>query len=105
VNVDVYRSCSWKEKREVLGVFWQTNVDATTRLREAAIQYGYYAIVSLVVVMLELALIMVVAFDRNAFVAALAILAEVFMIWSTWWAIKRYRTLKSQFAAERLLSS
>jgi hypothetical protein len=48
---------------------------------------------------------MVVAFDRNAFVAALAILAEVFMIWSTWWAIKRYRTLKSQFAAERLLSS
>jgi hypothetical protein len=105
VNVDVYRSCSWREKRDVLNVFWSSNVEASSRIVEASVQYGYYAIVSLVVVILELALILVVSLDRNAFVAALTILAEVFVIWSTWWAIKRYRILKDQFATDRTLPS
>jgi hypothetical protein len=105
VKVDVYRSCSWREKREVLGVFWSPNVETTARLGEAALQYGYYAIICLVAVMLELALILVVALERNALVAALTVLAEVFMLWSTWWAFMRYRTLKSQFSTERSLSS
>lgn len=105
MNVDVYRSCSWREKRDVLNVFWSTNVEASSRMVEAAVQYGYYAIISLVVVMLELALILGVALDRNAFIAALTVLAEVFMIWSTWWAIKRYRILRHRFATERSASS
>jgi hypothetical protein len=100
MNIAVYRSCTWKEKRGVLNVFWRTNVEASSYVVEAAVQYGYYAIVSLVVVMLELALILAVALDRNALVAALTVLAEIFIIWSTWWAIKRYRVLKSQFATE-----
>jgi hypothetical protein len=101
VNIDVYRSCSWREKRDVLNVFWRTNVETTSRIREAAIQYGFYAVLCLVVVIAELALILAVALDRNAFVAALTVLAEMFMIWSTWWAIKRYRTLKVEYATER----
>ena len=94
MNIDVYRGCTWKEKRDVLNVFWRSNVESTTRLREAAVQYGYYAVICLVVVMLELALILTVAFDHNSFVAALTGLAELFMIWSTGWAIKRYRILR-----------
>jgi hypothetical protein len=99
VKIDVYRSCSWREKRDVLGVFWRTNVDATPRIGAAAVQYGYYAVISLVVVVFEFALILGVSLNRNALVAALAVFAEPFMIWSTWWAIKRYRTVKLQFAS------
>ena len=97
MNIDVYRSCSFKEKRDVLNVFWRTNVETTTRIREAAVQYGYYAVICLIVVTAELALILVVALMRNTFVAGIAAAAELFMFWSTWWAIKRYRDLKSTF--------
>lgn len=98
VNIDVYRGCTFKEKRDVLNVFWRTNVEATSRIMEAAVQYGFYAVICLVVVMLELALILVVGLNHNSLVAGLSALGELFMIWSTWWAIKRYRLLKSQFA-------
>jgi hypothetical protein len=97
VNIDVYRGCTFKEKRDVLNVFWRSNVLSTTRIGEAAVQYGYYAVICLVVVMLELALIMAVALNHGSFVAWLAGLGELFMIWSTWWALKRYRFLKSRF--------
>ena len=98
MNIDVYRGCTWKEKRDVLNVFWRRNVETTTRIGEAAVQYGYYAIICLAVVILELALILAVAIDHGSFVWWIAALAEVFMIWSTWWALMRYRLLKSQFA-------
>jgi hypothetical protein len=98
VNIDVYRSCTWKEKRDVLNVFWRRNVEASSRIGAAAVQYGYYAVICLVVVILELALILVVAVNHNSFVAGFTAAAEIFMIWSTWWAITRYRVLKSQFA-------
>jgi hypothetical protein len=98
VNIDVYRSCSWREKREVLEVFWRSDVEASTRLREAAQQYGYYAVICLGVVILEVALILVVALGHNALVAGFSAAGELFMIWSTWWAFRRYRVLKSQFA-------
>jgi hypothetical protein len=95
VNIDVYRSCSWREKRDVLNVFWRTNVEASSRLVEAAVQYGYYCIICLIVVVLEVALIFVVGLNHNAFIAGFAAASELFMIWSTWWAVKRYRMLKS----------
>jgi hypothetical protein len=97
VKLDVYRSCSWKEKRDVLNVFWRTNVEASSRIVEAAVQYGYYAVISLIVVMLELAVILIVALSHNTFVAGLSASAELFMIWSTWWSIKRYRFLSHRF--------
>jgi hypothetical protein len=97
VNIDVYRGCTFKEKRDVLNVFWRTNVDATTRIGEAAVQYGYYAVICLAVVVVEVALIMAVALNRNAVIAAVSAAAELFVLWSTWWAFKRYRILKTQF--------
>jgi hypothetical protein len=100
VNIDVYRSCTWREKRDVLNVFWRTNVETTSRIIEAAVQYGYYAVICLVVVMLEVAVIFAATINHHSFVAGFAAAAELFMIWSTWWAIKRYRVLKSQFALD-----
>ena len=99
MKVDVYRSCTWREKRDVLNVFWRTNVEATSRIIEAAVQYGYYAVICLFVVIVEVALILGVSLMHNALVAALSAFAEVFMVWPTWWALKRYRILKKQFAA------
>jgi hypothetical protein len=105
VKVDVYRSCTWREKRDVLNVFWRANVEASSRIVEASVQYGYYAVICLVVVMVEIAFILGVALGRNALIAALTVLAELFMIWSTWWAMKRYRILKYQFASDLSRSS
>ena len=105
MNIKVYRGCSFKEKRDVLNVFWRTNVDTTARIGEAAVEYGYYAIICMVVVILEVALILVVALNHNAFLAGITAAGELFMFWSTWWAIKRYLTLKHQFATEGFLSN
>ncbi len=99
MNIDVYRSCTWREKRDVLNVFWRTNVEATTRIVEAAVQYGYYAVSCLAVVMLEIAVIFAATIDHHSFVAGFSAVAELFMLWSTWWAVKRYRVLKSQFVS------
>jgi hypothetical protein len=100
VNIDVYRSCSWREKRDVLNVFWRSDVEASSRLVKAAVQYGYYCLICLFVVILEVAVIFVVGLSRNTFVAGFAAASELFMFWSTWWAVKRYRILKHQFALE-----
>ncbi len=96
MSLNVYRGCSWREKRDVLNVFWRSDVEASPSVVDAAVQYGYYAVICLVVVIVELAVILAVALERNALIAAVSVLAEVFMIWSTWWAAKRYRMLKTR---------
>ncbi len=106
MNLNVYHGCSWREKRDVLNVFWRTDVEANSDVVDAAVQYGYYAVICLVVVMAELAVILAVALDHNALIAAVTVLAEVFMIWSTWWAVKRYRSLRTRSAGSNpILSS
>jgi hypothetical protein len=100
VNLAVYRSCTFKEKRDVLNVFWRTNVEATSRIGSAAVQYGYYAVLCLVVLVLELALILGVTLSHGSFIAWIAALAELFTLWSTWWAFKRYRAVRNLFNVE-----
>lgn len=98
MDLDVYRGCSWKEKRDVLNVFWSSNTEPSARLGVAAVQYGYYTLLCLGVIVLEVAFIFAVAINRGSFVAWLSGLVELFVLWSTWWAVKRYRILKSRFA-------
>jgi hypothetical protein len=95
MNLDVYRGCSFKEKRDVLNVFWRSGVETTPRITEAAVQYGYYTVICLGIIVAELALILVVAINHGSFVEWLTALGELFVLWSTWWALKRYRTLKT----------
>jgi hypothetical protein len=97
MNLDVYRGCSFGEKRDVLNAFWRSGVETTPRIMEAAVQYGYYTVICLAVIMAELALILAVAINHGSFVMWLTALGELFVVWSTWWAVKRYRTLKTQF--------
>ena len=99
MNLDVYRGCSWKEKRDVLNVFWSSNADATARHGVAAVQYGFYTLICLGVIVIEVAFILAVAINHGSFVAWLSGLVELFVLWSTWWALKRYRILKRQFTS------
>jgi len=95
MKLDVYRGCSRQEKREVLGTFWRASSQGSSRIVEAAQQYGAYAIVCVAVISLEVLAVMVVGFLHATLVGWLALGAEAFIIWSLWWSVVRYRALRA----------
>jgi phospholipase/lecithinase/hemolysin len=96
VKLDVYRSCSRQEKRQVLDAFWRTNVHPTNRIHDAAAQYGPYAVLSLLAVAAELLVVILVSIDRALVISVIAILLEAFVLWSLWWAITRSRAIRHE---------
>jgi len=96
VKLDVYRSCSRHEKRQVLDAFWRTNARPTNRIHEAAAQYGPYAVLSLFAVATELLVVILVSFDRVLAIGIIAILLEAFVLWSLWWAVVRSRAIRHE---------
>ncbi len=94
MRLDVYRSCTRQEKREVLNAFWHSNVQPSARIHRAAYQYGPYAIICLVALVVELVIVITVAVGRSDVVASLASLLEVFVAWSLWWAVVRNRAIR-----------
>ncbi len=96
MKLDVYKSCSRAEKRDVLNVFWHTNVQSSSRIQRAAFEYGPYAVLCLVAVALELGLVIFVSISRALVVGWLAVLLEVVVVLSLWWAVVRHRVIKSQ---------
>jgi hypothetical protein len=99
VKLDVYRSCSRQEKRQVLEAFWRTNAQPTSRIHEAAVQYGPYAVLSLLAVAAELLVVILVSIDRAVVIGVLAILLEAFVLWSLWWAITRSRAIRDELTS------
>ena len=95
MKLDVYQSCSRREKREVLDAFWRSHTQPTSRIHQAATQYGPYAVICLVAVALELALVIVVSIHRAFVVGWLAVLLEAVVLTSLWWAVVRCRALKN----------
>jgi hypothetical protein len=96
VKLDVYRSCSRQEKREVLEAFWRTSAHPSSRILEAAYQYGPYAVLCLLAVAAELLVVILVSIDRAVVIGILAALLEAFVLWSLWWAVVRYRAIKGE---------
>ena len=96
VNLDVYRSCSFKEKRDVLNAFWRSTSHASPRIMAAALQYGFWAVVCLGVVVVEIALILGVLIARGSVVLWPSAVVELLVILSTWWSVVRYRFLKAR---------
>jgi hypothetical protein len=94
MKLDVYRSCSWSEKREVLEAFWRSSSHASAKIDEAALQYGPLAILSLGVVVVELALIVGVTLGRGYAWGWLGVAFEAVVIASLWWSILRLRVLR-----------
>ncbi|MHB8379878.1 MAG: hypothetical protein ACYDB2_08175 [Acidimicrobiales bacterium] len=95
MKLDVYRSCTRQEKREVLETFWRDNVHASARIREAALQYGPFAVLSLGVVVVELAVVIAVSLRRAPVVGWLAVVLEVIVLLSLWWSLGRFRAIRS----------
>lgn len=94
MRLDVYRSCTWREKRDVLNAFWRTNADPTPRISEAALQYGFYAVICLAVIVLEMAIVIAVSVGHRSVFAVVAAVLELFILFWTRWAVRRYRDLK-----------
>ena len=57
MRLDHYRACSWREKRQVLDVFWRRDRPAPVAMVAAAYEYGWWAVASLTVIAVELALV------------------------------------------------
>jgi hypothetical protein len=89
VKLDVYRSCSRREKGQVLETFWRSDVSPSERVHLAAVQYGPYAVICLVAVTLELALIIGLSISRASVIGVIAIVLEAVTVASLWWAVVR----------------
>ncbi len=94
MDLDIYRSCSWREKREVLKVFWHRGSGATSKIVAAALQYGHYATIAIAVIVVELALVSAVALVNGRHFGWLAAGAEVLVLPALCLSVLRLRTLK-----------
>lgn len=95
----VYRSCTWREKREVLETFWRTKSSLSEKINQAALEYGPYATVCILVIAIELVPVIIYAVERSSPWAWLAVPGELLTALSLWRAHDRYRSLRAQFAA------
>jgi hypothetical protein len=96
MKLDVYRSCSRHEKRQVLEAFWHSHVQSSTRIRAAAVQYGPYAVACLIAVAAELVVVIVTSAHRAFVISWIAVVVEVAVVLSLWWAVVRSRALKRE---------
>ena len=99
VKLVVYRSCTWREKRDVLEAFWRRGSTPTSRIGAAALEYGYYAVICLAIVVIELTVLAAAIFSQGSWTGWLAVAGDAFVAWSTWWALVRYRALKPRSAS------
>lgn len=78
----------------MLNTFWRRGVEAPSRISEAARQYGPFAVISLVAIALELALVIAVSIMRAYLVGGAAVICEAVVVLSLWWALVRTREVK-----------
>lgn len=65
VGLAAYRHCTFREKREVLAVFWSRRAPASDTVAAAAREYGPYALAMVIVIAVELATIAVVLVAKH----------------------------------------
>ena len=94
VALEAYRGCSWREKREVLAVFWRGKLSANPTINNAAVEYGRIAIGLVVAIALELIPIYVVSLHRGYLPGELAIGVEVATVLALIKAVVSYRSLR-----------
>jgi hypothetical protein len=94
MSLATYRTCSWREKRKVLEVFWRRDVGASSRLLEAAREYGVWAVMCCLAIALEPIPVIVVSFQHDSAFGWLAVAFELFALWSAWWSVVRLVELR-----------
>jgi hypothetical protein len=96
MSLDVYRSCTRVEKRDVLHFFWRRQVDAPDRVRQAALQYGPWAVLCCAILALEPIPVLVLSIGRVPALVVVAVVIEVVIVASLWWATVRVVALRRQ---------
>lgn len=96
MSLDVYRSCSRSEKRDVLEAFWRRDVDAPDRILRAAREYGPWAVLCCLVLALEPIPVLALSFGRVDALVAAAVVVEAVVLASLWWATVRTTALRRQ---------
>jgi len=96
VRLDFYRSCSWREKREVLDAFWRAKTHPSNRINDAALEYGPYAALLIALIVLELVPIIIFTIARANAWGWVAGVVEAGVVASLGRAVVRIRKLKSE---------
>jgi hypothetical protein len=87
IGLENYRSCTWREKREVLRVFWTRRRVDDQRIALAANEYGRVAVLLICAITLELAVPLVFWHGVLAVRMGFAI-AELLSVWSLIWSLR-----------------
>lgn len=95
MKLDVYRSCSWREKRQVLEAFWRGSPHPDNKILVAARQYAPYAVISLLVIAVELTVVVSVGASRGWIGAWFAGALDLVTVLSLGQAVIRSRRLGS----------
>lgn len=85
VGLTAYRQCTFREKREVLRVFWSRREADSELVGLAAREYGPYALVLVIVIAVELAVIAVALVAGGTVWAWPAVIATGLVAWCAWW--------------------
>ena len=86
MGLATYHACTFAEKRDVLRTFWSRHDEGSAKVREAAREYGPYALVMVSVITVELAVICAVLFTHMsawAWPCAAATLLGAVSLWRT----------------------
>ena len=95
MRLDHYRACSWREKRQVLDVFWRRGAAAPPAMVAAAYEYGWWAVASLTVIAVELALVVAVLAMRSSAWGWWVGAAEAANGLALLWAMRRLRDVEA----------
>ncbi len=95
MRLDHYRACSWREKRQVLDVFWRRGAAAPPAMVVAAYEYGWWAVASLSVIAVELGLVVAVLAMRASSWGWWVGAAEAANALALLWAMRRLGDLEA----------
>ncbi len=85
VGLTAYRQCTFREKREVLRVFWSRREADSELVGLAAREYGPYALALVIVIAVEIAVIAVALVAGGNVWAWPAVIATGLVAWCAWW--------------------
>ncbi len=95
MRLDHYRACTWREKRQVLDLFWRRGRAAPPTMVAAAYEYGWWAVASLTVIAVELALVVGVLAMRASSWGWWVGAAEAANALALVWAMRRLRDVEA----------
>jgi hypothetical protein len=85
MDLATYRSCSFKEKRAVLGAFWTGHPADSEKVNQAAREYGPYATALIAVISLELITISVALLVSGSWWTWVGVVATALSLLSLRW--------------------